>query len=246
MLKDKVFYLTITSTGGYGLRKYKSSYRFFTFTLDELQQTTFITKFQKDKGKIATLDIVLASDTCRFVILPPLQNYPEPDVLEFLIQQKFQQKYIDYEPSQFIILHDNLKFNIPCLVSAFPREIYQRIIQLQKNIKIKSLLPSILAVWNYYEKEIMGSKLLIIENQFAFLICHEEGNLQDIDTFPVYLTGSLSFDYYIDLNNLSFSINDENSLYKRMSNLSEDLLKINQESIRDHKEQTLNFMRMSS
>lgn len=228
--------------GASGLQQVKSGTKFEAWASDGMSYVEFI---EKNKKIASSLDIVIESDLCRFVVLPALNSYPEADVLSFLAQQRLKQKYVDFDTSQFIIIHDQLKFNCPCLVVAFPIEKYQKLVQLKSSIGIKSLLPSILAVWNFYEKDIIGNLFLIIENQLAFLIHHDQGILKEIDTFPVYLIGSLNFDYYLDLNSLTFTALDQTTSNKGLNLRSKQIVDLLKENHLD-KLQALNMMRILS
>lgn len=242
MLKDKTIYLTSSQNGIFGLQENKFGTKYEELALNQTSDTDWV---KKNKKKVSSLDIVIESDLCRFVILPALNNYPEPDVLSFLIQQRLKQKYIDFDASQFVIVHDQLKFNCPCVVVAFPKKKYLELMQLKANFSVKSVLPSILAVWNCYEKNIIGNLFLIIENQLAFLIRHDQGTINEIDTFPVYLMGSLNFDYYLDLNSFKFSELEQTMPNRKLSLLSKKILDILLENQLD-KSQALNVMRVLS
>lgn len=242
MLKDKTIYLTSMQIGVWGLQKHKSTNKFEALTESVSNYFEFI---EKNDKKNSSLDIVIESNLCRYVVLPGLNHYPEPDVLNFLIQQRLQQKYVDFDSSQFVIAHDQLKSNHPCLVVAFPRETYQGLMKLKPGISVKSLLPSILAVWNYYQKDMIGNQFLIIEDQLVFLIHHDHGVIQEIDTFPAYLMGSLNFDYYLDLNNLKCSDLEQTALNKNVNFLSNKIFNFLKESHLD-KSQALNLMRALS
>lgn len=242
MLKDKTIYLTAFQTGTLGLRSTTSRTKFEALNLNEKDYAEII---EKNKKTAANLDIVIESDICRFVVLPALNHYPEPDVVNFLAQQHLQRKYVDFDTNQFVIVYDQLKFNHPCLVVAFPKKQYQQFMQFESHFRIKSFLPSILAVWNYYQHVIIGNQLLIIEKQFAFLIDHAQGKIKEIDTFPVYLIGSLQFDYYLDLNSLIFSDLEQIASNTKMSLGSKKIIDLLQENHLD-KSQALNMMRILS
>lgn len=238
LLKDKTIYLTSRSNGCLALQSAKSANKFEALNLNE---TNSVEHINKNKTSASCLDIVIESDLCRFAVLPALSHYPEPDVLNFLIQQRLQQKYLDFDANQFLIIHDQLKYNYPCVVVAFSREKYQELMQYRS----KSLLPSIIVVWNYYQRFIVGNRFLIIENQLAFIIHHGGGIIKEIDTYPVYLIGSLNFDYYLDLNNLKFSELEESKSNNQLDLLSNQIIHLLQENDLD-KSQVLNLMRALS
>lgn len=242
LLKDKTIYLTARQIGWSGLQQTKSETKFEALALDGISYVEFI---EKNKKIASNLDIVIESDLCRFVVLPALNSYPEVAVLSFLVQERLKQKYVDFDTSQFIIVHDQLKFNRPCLVVAFPIEKYQKLVQLKSSIGIKNLMPSILTVWNFYEKDIIGNLFLIIENQLAFLIHHDRGTIKEIDTFPVYLIGSITYDYYLDLNSLTFSELDQITSNKGLNLRSKQIIDLLKENNLD-KSQALNMMRILS
>ncbi|CAI3143638.1 hypothetical protein MWMV7_MWMV7_02241 [Acinetobacter calcoaceticus] len=238
LLKDKTIYSTFRSNGCLALQNAKSVNKFEALNLKGANNAEHI---NKNKKSALDLDIVIESDLCRFAVLPALSHYPEPDVLNFLIQQRLQQKYLDFVANQFLIIHDQIKYNCPCVVVAFSREKYQELMQYRS----KSLLPSIIAVWNYYQRSIVGKHFLIVENQLAFIIHHEGGIIKEIDTYPVYLIGSINFDYYLDLNNLKFSELEESESNKQLDLLSKQVIHLLQENDLD-KSQVLNLMRALS
>jgi hypothetical protein len=242
LLKDKTIYITSGQKDLFGLQENKSGMKYEALDLNQTSDTDWV---EKNIKKASSLDIVIESDLCRFVILPALNNYPEPDVLSFLIQQRLKQKYIDFDASQFVIVHDQLKFNCPCLVVAFPKQKYLEFMHLKANFKITSFLPSIIAIWNCYEKYITGNLFLIIENKLAFLIYHDQGIIKEIDTFPVYLMGSLNFDYYLDLNGFKFSELEQTTSNRKVSLLSKKISDLLIENQLD-KSQALNLIRVLS
>jgi len=238
LLKDKVLYLTVTNEKSAWLRQIKSKdYQFGEFATNELKKQ-ILQHYHKSKS-FQSIDVVFESRLCRFIVLPALKIWPEKEAFDFLIQQRFKHKYPDYHANNFIILHDQLKFDRPCVVVAFPKIMFKQIDDLQPAIKIKSLMPSILSIWNYYEKKLNNSILMIEESSLVYLIQYEKGIIRDIDVFPQHLKQAFNHDNYFNLVNKSLVKVEKNSL---VFDFPDYLKTQNDQSY----VQALNFLRLSS
>jgi hypothetical protein len=193
LLKDKTLYLTLNNENFFWLKHIKrEDYQSGEFLIKDLMAQ--VSNLCQQKQVCNNIDITIESSMCRFIVLPALKRWPEDEVFNFLVQQKFQQKYLDYNPNDFVILHDQIQFNQPCVVVALSKINYEKILKLQAIVKIRSLIPSILAIWNYYEKNLSQSTLLIVEHDLIYLIQYTNGLIQDIDVFPIHLKLTLSAD----------------------------------------------------
>lgn len=211
MLKDKVLYLTVNNEKSAWLHQIKSGeYQLGEFATNELK-AQMLQLYQKSKS-FQSIDVVFESGLCRFIVLPALKIWPQKEAFDFLIQQRFKHKYPDYHANDFIILHDQLKFDRPCVVVAFPKIMFEQIDALQPSIKIKSLMPSILAIWNFYEKKLNNSILMIEEGSLIYLIQYKKGVIRDIDVFPQHLKQAFDHDNYFNFINKSLIHVEKNSL----------------------------------
>ncbi|WP_336038925.1 hypothetical protein [Acinetobacter calcoaceticus] len=193
-LKDKKLFLTVKDENCYWFSGTATGYEMGDCSLNDLEQQ--ITELNKDsKKKFTSIDVVVDSIHCRFATIPALKDWPKQDVLDFLIHQKFQQVDINFDPNNFIILNDSLKFNQPCVVVAFQKTVYEKIIKIQSILKVKSLMPSILAIWNYYEFQLNQTSLMIVENGFIYSVIYECGVIHEINAFPSHLKDVLSYDH---------------------------------------------------
>ncbi|XZW43359.1 hypothetical protein ACT44U_17150 [Acinetobacter baumannii] len=193
-LKDKKLFLTVKDENCYWFSGTATGYEMGDCSLNDLEQQ--ITELNKgSKKKFTSIDVVVDSIQCRFATIPALKDWPEKDVLDFLIHQKFQQVDINFDPNNFIILNDSLKFNQPCVVVAFQKTVYEKIIKIQSILNVKSLMPSILAIWNYYEFQLNQTSLMIVENGFIYSVIYEWGVIHEINAFPSHLKDVLSYDH---------------------------------------------------
>lgn len=162
------------------------------------------------------IDIAIASHLCRILVMPPLKKWIPKEALEYLIQQKFIQKYGDFDPEKFIFLSEKIKMDKPFIVIAYSKEYYQEIIKINKNFRIINLIPAIFIVWNFFEKNLQGNTFLIIEQQSAYLFTHEKNIIKEIDIFPANLAQNLKVDGFfcyedfilINKNNSRFELPD--------------------------------------
>ncbi|KJH64681.1 hypothetical protein [Acinetobacter calcoaceticus] len=210
-LKDKKLFLTVKDENCYWFSGTATGYEMGGCSLNDLEQQ--ITELNKDsKKKFTSIDVVVDSTHCRFATIPALKDWPEQDVLAFLIHQKFQQVDINFDPNNFIILNDSLKFNQPCVVVAFQKAVYEKIIKIQSILKVKSLMPSILAIWNYYESQLNQSSLVIIEDSFVYSVIYEYGIIHEINAFPSHLKDVLNYDHIFNFLENEYSEIDSNIL----------------------------------
>jgi hypothetical protein len=238
LLKDKKLYLTVKDENCYWFSGTVTGYEMGDCSLNDLEQQ--VTELNKDpKKKFTSIDIVVDSVHCRFATIPALKHWPEQDVLDFLIHQKFQQVDINFDPNNFIILNDSLKFNQPCIVVAFQKTVYEKIIKIQSLLKIKSLMPSILAIWNYYESQLNQSSLMIVEDSFIYSVIYEYGIIHEINAFPSHLKDVLSYDHIFNFLENDYSERNSNILNFKLP-LS---IQFSNEIINN---QFLNFMRFKN
>ncbi|MFW2174615.1 hypothetical protein ACG95N_13960 [Acinetobacter guillouiae] len=160
---------------------------------------------KKINVKRVKMEITLFSEICRYATIPALQTWPEQAALDFLMKQQLKKQYPDLDIAQYVLLHDQIKFKMPTVITAVPIKFWNEIEQINAVIKIDSIITDVIKIWNNYEMFLHESSLLVLKQKMAILVHYQNKKIVEINSFPKTMINHIQYDHKFDFSNMEYA-----------------------------------------